>query len=71
MSTLFCILKEEYERLLDVTEQYRNLIQKEQRGTPRIKTIGKKKYVYLVYRSEKKLSINTLALLIKKRPNKL
>jgi hypothetical protein len=55
MSVIFHIMKEEYERLLEVIPLYEEEVAKEAQGCPRIKRIGKNHYLYLVKRSGPKV----------------
>jgi hypothetical protein len=51
MSVIFHVLKEEFERLVETEASYTKAITAMPRGTPRIRIIRKKKYLYLEYRN--------------------
>lgn len=55
MSIIFGIMKEEYSRLDEAQIVYREKISCEIKGSPRIKHIGKKDYLYLVKRKDDKV----------------
>ncbi len=61
MSIIFHIMKEEYERLLEAERVYRAGIEKEVSGSPRIKSIGNRRYVYLERREGKKVVYQYIA----------
>ena len=55
MSIIFHIVKEEYDRLIEAQDVYKERISKEIRGSPRTKHFGKKDYLYLEYRDGEKI----------------
>ncbi len=55
MSIIFQIMKEEYDRLVEAEQVYQKGIQKEYEGSPRIKHIGNKDYLYLQKREGKRV----------------
>jgi hypothetical protein len=50
MSVIFHVLKEEFERLVETETSYTKAIAAMPRGTPRIRQMRKKKYLYLEFR---------------------
>lgn len=48
-------MKEEYDRLVEAEHVYRQSIRKESQGSPRIKHIGNKDYLYLEKREGKRV----------------
>lgn len=55
MSTIFHVMKEEYDRLIEADQAYRNNIEKMPQGSPRIKHIRKRDYLYLARRHGSKV----------------
>ena len=55
MSTIFHVMKEEYERLIEADSAYRNNIAKMPLGSPRIKHIRNRDYLYLAHRTGAKV----------------
>jgi hypothetical protein len=55
MSTIFHIMKEEYDRLTEAEQVYRKNIALMPKGTPRIKNIRNKDYLYLTRREGAKV----------------
>ncbi len=55
MSTIFHIMKEEYERLTEAEHVYSKNISKMPKGTPRVKRIRNRDYLYLARREGKKV----------------
>ena len=55
MSTIFHIMKEEYERLIEADLAYRNYINKMPHGSPRVKHIRNGDYLYLARRNGAKV----------------
>lgn len=55
MSTIFHIMKEEYERLTEAERVYSKKIAQMPKGTPRIKHIRNKDYLYLTRRKGTKV----------------
>lgn len=51
MGVIFHVLKEEFERLVETESSYTKAIATLPKGTPRIRQMRKKKYLYLEYRS--------------------
>jgi hypothetical protein len=51
MNTIFHIMKEEYERLIEADQVYRNNIGQMPKGSPRIKHIRNGDYLYLAHRA--------------------
>ena len=47
MSILFHIMKEEHDRLIEAEKVYRKSVENAVQGSPRIKHIGKKNYLYI------------------------
>jgi hypothetical protein len=58
MSVIFHVLKEEFERLVETEASYSKAIAAMPRGTPRIRTVHRKKYLYLEYRDGKRVFHN-------------
>lgn len=50
MSTIFHVMKEEYDRLIEADRVYRDNIDKMPHGSPRIKHIRNRTYLYLARR---------------------
>jgi CRISPR/Cas system-associated exonuclease Cas4 (RecB family) len=50
MSTIFHVMKEEYDRLIEADLAYRHNIEKMPHGAPRIKNIHNRNYLYLARR---------------------
>ena len=50
MAVIFHVLKEEFERLIETEAGYIKAIADMPRGTPRIRQMRKKKYLYLEFR---------------------
>jgi hypothetical protein len=55
MSIIFHIMHEEYERLLTAESVYLKSVEKAVQGSPRIKQIGNKNYLYLQKRDGQKV----------------
>jgi hypothetical protein len=55
MSVIFHVLKEEFERLVETEASYTKAIAAMPRGTPRIRQMRKKNYLYLEYRDGDKI----------------
>jgi hypothetical protein len=55
MSTIFHVMQEEYERLIEADKAYRNNISKMPHGSPRIKHIRNRNYLYLARRKGPKV----------------
>jgi hypothetical protein len=55
MSVIFHVLKEEFERLVETEASYVKAIAAMPRGTPRIRQMRKKNYLYLEYRDGDKV----------------
>lgn len=55
MSTIFHVLKEEYDRLIEADSAYRNNIKKMPHGSPRVKRIRNRAYLYLARRDGAKV----------------
>ena len=55
MNTIFHIMKEEYERLVEADQMYRNNIERMPKGSPRIKHIRNGDYLYLARRNGSKV----------------
>lgn len=55
MSTIFHIMKEEYDRLIEADQVYQHNIEKMPQGSPRIKHISKGDYLYLARRDGTKV----------------
>jgi len=53
--SIFSILNEEYDRLLEVDEAYQAAIARELQGSPQIKRLRQKNYLYLAYRKGPKV----------------
>lgn len=60
MSVIQGVLEEEYDRLKNMERAYLNKISLLPKGSIREKTIGTRKYVYLVYREGKKVKTDYL-----------
>jgi hypothetical protein len=56
MSTIFHVMKEEYDRLIEADQAYRNNIKQMPHGSPRIKHIRKRDYLYLARRNGAKVA---------------
>jgi hypothetical protein len=50
MSVIFHVLKEEYERLIETEAAYSKAISEMPQGTPRIRQVRQREYLYLEYR---------------------
>lgn len=55
MSSIFHVVKEELERLNEAQVAYNAAIRREKQGTPQIKRVGKKDYLYLAKRKGNKV----------------
>ena len=55
MSTIFHVMREEYDRLVEADQAYRNNIQQMPHGSPRIKHIRNRDYLYLARRNKTKV----------------
>lgn len=55
MSTIFHVMKEEYDRLIEADLAYRHKIEKMPHGSPRIKHIRNNDYLYLARRNGSKV----------------
>lgn len=55
MSTIFHVMKEEYNRLIEADQAYRHNIDKMPHGSPRIKHIRNRDYLYLARREGSKV----------------
>jgi|WetSurMetagenome_2_1015567.scaffolds.fasta_scaffold05725_7 hypothetical protein len=55
MSTIFHVMKEEYERLIEADRAYRHNIEQMPHGSPRIKHIRNSDYLYLARRDGAKV----------------
>ena len=55
MSTIFHVMKEEYDRLIEADQAYRRNIDKLPHGSPRIKHIRNRDYLYLARRDGAKV----------------
>lgn len=55
MSSIFHIIEDEYERLIEAKIAYELAIQKEEQGSPQIKRKGLKDYLYLAKRNGNKV----------------
>ena len=55
MSTIFHVMREEYDRLVEADQAYRNNIQQMPHGSPRIKHIRNRDYLYLARRNKAKV----------------
>jgi hypothetical protein len=55
MSTIFHVMKEEYDRLVEADRAYRHNIEQMPHGAPRIKHIRKRNYLYLARREGAKV----------------
>ena len=55
MSTIFHIMKEEYDRLVEADQAYRHNIEQMPHGSPRIKHIRNRDYLYLARREGAKV----------------
>jgi len=55
MSTIFHVMKEEYERLIAADRVYRDYIDQLPRGSPRVKRIRNRNYLYLARREGPKV----------------
>jgi len=55
MSSIFHVVKEELERLNEAQIAYNAAIRREKQGTPQIKRVGKKDYLYLAERKGSKV----------------
>ena len=55
MSTIFYVMKEEHDRLIEADKAYRHNIERMPRGSPRIKRIRKRDYLYLARRNGAKV----------------
>lgn len=55
MSTIFHVMKEEYDRLIEADKAYRNNIAKMPQGSPRLKHIRNSDYLYLAHRNGSKI----------------
>lgn len=51
MSTIFHIIKDEQERLLEALSAYTAAINKEVQGAPQVKHLGNKDYLYIAQRN--------------------
>jgi len=56
MSTIFHIMKEEYQRLTEAELVYRKNIEQMPKGSPRIKHIRNRDYLYLARRDGKRVA---------------
>lgn len=55
MSTIFHVMKEEYDRLIEADQAYRRSIDKMPHGSPRVKHIRNHDYLYLARRDGAKV----------------
>jgi hypothetical protein len=55
MSTIFHVMKEEYDRLIEADQAYRHNIEQMPHGAPRIKHIRNRDYLYLARREGAKV----------------
>jgi hypothetical protein len=55
MSTIFHVMKEEYDRLIEADQAYRHNIDKMPHGSPRVKHIRNRDYLYLARRDGAKV----------------
>lgn len=55
MAVIFHVMKEEYERLIEADKAYRDNIKKMPQGSPRIKKIHNRDYLYLARRDGEKV----------------
>jgi hypothetical protein len=55
MSTIFHVMKEEYERLIEADKAYRHNIEQMPHGSPRTKHIHNRDYLYLARREGAKV----------------
>jgi len=71
MSTIFHIMQEEYDRLIEAEKAYSNSIAQMPKGTPRIKKIRDQQYLYLAHRESKKVVDDYIGLLNSKKKKKI
>jgi hypothetical protein len=55
MASIFHVIKEEFERLNEAKQAYESAIKKEEQGAPQVKRIGRKEYLYLARRIDRKI----------------
>lgn len=55
MSSIFHVIEEELDRLMEAKAAYEAAIEKEVKGSPQIKHIGRKDYLYLARREGSKI----------------
>ena len=55
MSSIFHVIEEEYHRLNEAKEAYGAAVAREEQGSPQIKRIGRKEYLYLARRNGEKI----------------
>lgn len=55
MSSIFHVVKEEFERLNEAQDAYAAAIRREEQGAPQIKRVGRKDYLYLARRKGRKV----------------
>ena len=58
MSSVFHIIQEEYDRLNEAIQAYEAAIAREEQGSPQIKRIGNKDYLYLAKREGAKVKFH-------------
>lgn len=55
MGSIFHIIEEEFERLNEAKKAYEAAIKREEQGSPQIKSVGHKNYLYLARRVSSKV----------------